>query len=255
MGHQRTARRRHRREDTNGRLAVSWSKTGGIAQAAFNDAMGLQGDLKTVPLRDILGWLAGRQASGTLSLSRGRVARRFQLRRGRVMLSTSTEEETLLGRLLIARGLIDPGQLENALAPRDGSRPRLGTALTRAGVVSAAQLRGVLTEKVRHLLVDALAWTDGGFFFDDDGPLPRRPAVSAIVGLADVLALPAGTPTVFADAVVDDVIITDDDIIEIIELTQPRRPPKTPARRRKNAKRGRGEVAAIAVPDAGPTDA
>jgi len=191
--------------------------------------MALQGDLQTVPLRDVLGWLSVRRASGTLSLSRGRVARRFQLRAGRVMLSTSTEEEMLLGRLLLARGLIDAHQLESALATGEGARPRLGTALIRAGVLSAADLRGVLTDKVRRLLLDALAWTDGGFFFDDTPPGPKRPTISAIVGLTEVLtAASAGALAIDGNDSddIDDVIVTDEDIIEIIELTQPRRPPK-----------------------------
>ena len=34
--------------------------------------MALQGDVSTIPVRELLGWLAGRRASGTLSLSRGK---------------------------------------------------------------------------------------------------------------------------------------------------------------------------------------
>jgi hypothetical protein len=161
------------------------------------------------------------------------------------MLSTSTEEEMLLGRLLVAKGLIDSQQLESALAGGDG-KPRLGTALIRAGVLSAADLRGVLTDKVRRLLLDALGWTDGGFFFDDTPPAPRRPTISAIVGLTEVLnAATAGPQAAIENHGddLDDVIVTDEDIIEIIELTQPRRPSKLAApvqpsaRKRRTTKR------------------
>jgi hypothetical protein len=197
--------------------------------------MALQGDLRTVPLRDVLAWLSMRQASGTLSLSRGAVACRFQLRRGHVMLSTSTEEETMLGRLLIARGLIDAAQLQQALAETDGVRPRLGTALIRAGLVSADDLRGVLTDKVRRLLLDALAWTEGAFYFDGRAPAPKRPTIAAAFGLSEVLGGEAGAgddATLSAADGGDDVIVTDEDIIEIVELPRPRRPPKLPRKRR-----------------------
>lgn len=220
--------------------------------------MALQGDLQTVPLRDVLGWLSVRRASGTLSLSRGRVARRFQLRGGRVMLSTSTEEEMLLGRLLMARGLIDGEQLQNALTDGDGVRPRLGTALIRAGLVSADDLRGVLTDKVRRLLLDALAWRDGGFYFDDTPPAPRRPTVSAIVGLADLLTAaldPAALDGLPALDDADDVIVADEDIIEIIELTQPRRPPKAPPRKARPRKRRQPALDAAAADEAAETAA
>lgn len=182
----------------------------------------MRGDLATLPLRELLGWLAERRASGTLSLNRDMIARRFQLRGGRVMLSSSTDEEMLLGRLLVNRGLIDLGQLEAVLQARQGSRQRLGAALTRAGVVSATQLRTVLTDKVRRLLLDALSWSDGVFFFDDAAPLRKRAAVVAAVGLDDVLAASAEE---IRAATLDatDVAITDEDIIEIVELAKGRR--------------------------------
>lgn len=172
--------------------------------------------------------------SGTLSLSRGMVVRQFHLQRGRVMLSSSTDQQMLLGHLLIERGIVAPEQLQSALATRQGSRLRLGTVLMRAGMVSAADLRGVLTEKVRRLLRDALAWTDGEFFFEA-GLAPKRSAVAAVVSLADVLKLPAQTQAISVDAhgSVDgaNVLVTDDDIIEIIELARPRRRPALRPRR------------------------
>ncbi len=145
------------------------------------------------------------------------------------MLSSSTDQEMLLGRLLVERGIVDRTQLQAALDTRQGSRLRLGAVLKRSGMVSAEALRSVLTEKVRCLLLDALAWTDGNFFFDT-GPLPKRSAVAAIVDLAEVLALPAKIHIEPAEA--NDVIVTDDDIIEIIELTRPRRAATRNARKR-----------------------
>jgi hypothetical protein len=190
--------------------------------------MALQGDLKTIPLREILGWLAHSRASGILSVSRGMVVRQFHLRRGRVTLSGSTDQELLLGHLLVERGIVDRAQLQEALATREGSRLRLGAVLTRAGMVSPSALRAVLTEKGRRLLLDVLSWTDGDFFFDT-GTARKRPAVAAIVGLAEVLALPSEVRLDPPDP--DDVVITDEDIVEIIELAGPtrRRPRKPPA--------------------------
>lgn len=134
---------------------------------------------------------------------------------------------------MVARGIVDRDQLQTALEQRAGSRFRLGTLLTRAGMVSIAQLRDVLTEKVRLLLLDALTWPDGDFFFDAV-TMPKRSAVSAIVALADVLAEPPPMPIESVDA--DDVVVSDDDIIEIIELARPRRTRTAKSARRKTAK-------------------
>ncbi|HEY4185778.1 MAG TPA: DUF4388 domain-containing protein [Polyangia bacterium] len=177
--------------------------------------MALQGDVKTVPLREVLTWLARGRASGILSVSRGMVVRQFHLRRGRVTLSGSTDQDMVLGHLLVERGVLERAQLEAALATHGGSRLRLGSVLARAGLVSTAALRAVLTEKVRLLLRDVLSWTDGDFFFDGGG-VPRRSGVPASVGLAEVLALPVAAP--LQTSASDALMVTDDDIVEIVEI-------------------------------------
>ncbi|MES1207317.1 MAG: DUF4388 domain-containing protein [Pseudomonadota bacterium] len=199
--------------------------------------MALRGDVETIPLRHLLGWLSEQRASGLLSLNRGAIARSFHLWQGQVMLSSTTEEDMLLGRLLVARGMIDATQLAAALDTRAGTRRHLGSALTRAGLLSPAQLRGVLTEKVRRLLIDALNWTDGGFSFDEAEQLPQtRPGVAAVVDLAEVLAM---APDIYAAAAPDDVIVTDDDIVETAEVLSPRPPAEPRPALRKKASAGR----------------
>jgi hypothetical protein len=167
--------------------------------------MALQGDVATISMRDLLGWLADRRASGTLSLGRGMVAWQFHLREGRVLLASSANKEALLGELLVERGLIDETQLAAALERCRRSRARLGRTLTRAGLVKPDDLSRVLAEKAQRLLEEALTWTEGSFFFDDTALPKRRPAVQTTVDLAAVLeAAP--------------VAVTDDDVIEITEL-------------------------------------
>lgn len=184
--------------------------------------MALQGDVKTIALREVLGWLADSRASGILSLSRGLVVRQFHLRRGRVTLSASTDQEMLLGRLLVERGIVDRERLQEALAARRGKHLRLGAILARAGAVSTDALREILTEKARRLLLDVLSWSEGAFFFDAAAS-PKRPTVAASVSLAEVLALPPGTS--LAPSGGNDVVIGDDDIVEVTELAIPRRAP------------------------------
>jgi hypothetical protein len=173
--------------------------------------MALQGDVATIPLRDLLGWLAARRASGTLSLSRGMVAWQFHLREGRVLLASSSAKETLLGRLLVERGLIDETQLASALDRCRRSRARLGRTLTRAGLVKASELSRVLAEKAQRLLEEALTWGDGRFFFDDTALPRRRPAVATTFDLAALLERAVAR-------VADAHAVTDADVIEITDL-------------------------------------
>jgi hypothetical protein len=170
--------------------------------------MALQGDVTTVPVRELLGWLARRRASGTLSLSRGMVAWRFQLRAGRVVMASSAEKDSMLGRLLVERGLIDEAQLAAALEKGRRSRARLGKTLERAGMVSAGVLAEVLSAKVERLLEEALSWTEGRFYFDDQALPRRRPAVPTSIDLA---ALAARQPR-------EAVAVNDADVLEVSEI-------------------------------------
>jgi hypothetical protein len=174
------------------------------------DGMALQGDLETMGTGKLLGLLAQVRASGTLSLSRGMIVRRFHLDRGRIVIASSSEEETLLGRLLVDRGLIDEAQLASALEARGRSRARLGKALIEEGLVSAKDLAAVLAEKVQLLIEDALGWTDGRFFFDDRRPPKRTAGVAAIVDLEALLADAPLTLTV-----------ADGDVVEETALVPP----------------------------------
>jgi hypothetical protein len=173
--------------------------------------MALQGDVRTVPVRELLGWLARRRATGTLSLSRGMMVWRFLLRSGRVEMASSADRETMLGHLLVERGLIDQAQLDAALEEGRKTRARLGKTLARKGLVSAAALADLLSAKVEALLAEALSWTDGRFFFDDE-PLPRqRPAVRTAIDLRAIIGRPASKALPVADA----------DVLEVSEIAPP----------------------------------
>jgi hypothetical protein len=133
--------------------------------------MAFEGDVATFPVGDLLAWLAQRRATGVLSLTRRLTARRFHLRKGQVRLVSSSEQEMLLGQLLVERAMLGPDALAQTLASRGRSRARLGRLLTRGGLVTPAQLQAILAEKTRRLLADAITWGDGRFFYEaaDEG--------------------------------------------------------------------------------------
>jgi len=173
--------------------------------------MALQGDVTTVPVRELLSWLARRRATGTLSLSRGMAVWRFQLRAGRVEMASSAARDTMLGRLLVERGLIDEKQLAAALDRGRKTGSRLGRTLTREGLISAKTLSEVLTQKMEILLRDALTWTDGRFYFDDESRPGRRPAIRTAIDVEEMMGRVHAAPLPVADA----------DVLEEYDLTPP----------------------------------
>ena len=176
--------------------------------------MALEGELQTLPMRDLLDWLARRRASGRLTLSRGMTVRQFHLRDGRVTLVNSSEEWTRLGQLLIDRGLVEETEVAQVLEQRSSSRARLGRLLIDAGVISGVELGTVLGEKSRALLLDCLAWDGGAFHFDEQAPARRQEAGSSPVDLQELLEARGGP----VSAGPEGVVVTDDDVIEIRPL-------------------------------------
>jgi hypothetical protein len=184
--------------------------------------MALGGEIQTFPVRDLLEWLARRRASGRLSVTRGMTVRRFHLRGGRVTLASSSEEWTRLGRLLIDRNLIDEDELSAAL---ERCRPKLplGKVLIDEGLITAAQLGSVLAEKARALMLDALAWTDGSFHYDDSAPVNRPEAGIPPVDLFELVEKRRRLRRRARDSQ-DPLPIGDEDVIEMRAL------PPTPQR-------------------------
>jgi hypothetical protein len=143
--------------------------------------MALQGDVGTFPLGELFAWLARSRATGVLTLTRGMTIRRFHLRAGAIRLVSSSEQEMLLGQLLVERALVTPETLNETLARRTRSRARLGRLLMRGARVAPGELEAILAEKVRRLLADALTWSEGRFFYEAPASARRaRPREIAV---------------------------------------------------------------------------
>ncbi|HEY0711131.1 MAG TPA: DUF4388 domain-containing protein [Polyangia bacterium] len=185
----------------------------------------MQGDVSTMPVRELLGMLARTRATGRLSISRAMEARRFHLREGRVILASSSEPKQLLGKLLVDRGLLDQAQLARALKSRPTPTSRLGRTLSKEGLVPAKALAQVLADKIERLLNDFLTWQDGQFHFDPGvaaEPEEVQTGVSASVDLEALLRR-------HAEQAAKTWVVADADVIEAIPL----RPAPVAARRRR----------------------
>jgi hypothetical protein len=172
-----------------------------------------------MPAREVLTWLARRKASGTLSLSRDMIIRRFHLLEGQVTLASSSEQNRLLGQMLVDQGLIDAGQLEVALKTRDRYGERLGQSLALSGLVSERKLAAVLSGKVRDLLADAMVWSEGRFVYDDGTDGQEQPVVPIFLDLKSFLAeTDYLAPVPKARPPEKSIQATDSDVIESTEL-------------------------------------
>lgn len=147
---------------------------------------GLTGDFATMPLKDLVVYLANRQATGTLILEHGTTIKQAVLDEGQVVNASSNVPNEYLGQFLINLGHINEEQFHRAYETQQQTKVFLGRILLMIGLVSEENLHAVLSLKFRETLLDAFDWRDGSFAFEP-GRKPELPDGLAVhVPLVDV---------------------------------------------------------------------
>lgn len=135
--------------------------------------MGLKGDLGTMPLPDVLQWLATGRKSGTLVIERGSVQKKLILHDGNVHSSWSNDPRESLGQFLVRMRLVSEEQLFSALLRQESEGRLLGQILVEQRLIGEEDLRCALAAKAEETLYDLFLWPSGEFEFHE-GELPER---------------------------------------------------------------------------------
>lgn len=153
---------------------------------------GLRGDLRVVPLAEVLQLLDVQEQSGVLTVERSGARVDIYFRRGRVdqAVAEGVPDEFLLGRFIIDAELMTRADLEAFLESRQlGSSPGgtsgtklLGYQLVKLGHVSEADLKACLTRQSSELIYEILRWRHGRFRFSAGMELPPS-VIDAALGL------------------------------------------------------------------------
>ena len=130
--------------------------------------MPLFGTLKTMPLPDLLQWLAGARKTGTLQVERNRVHKWILLKGGQVVGCSSDDPPERLGQFLLSRGKITEEQLRIALAAQDGSDKYLGRIFIEMGALTPEDLSAHLEAKAEETIYSVFDWDDATFRFHEE---------------------------------------------------------------------------------------
>jgi hypothetical protein len=133
--------------------------------------MSLKGDLRTMPLPDVLQWVAAGRKTGTLHVSRHSIQKRIILREGSIFSSWSNDPRESLGQFLIRLGLLTEEQLFRALLAQEEKGRLLGSILVADGVLGEDALRTALKAKAEETVYDLFLWPSGLFEFHE-GEIP-----------------------------------------------------------------------------------
>lgn len=146
--------------------------------------MSVHGNLKTMPLADVLQWMAQGQKTGTLVIDNGRVEKRIFFRDGTVVSSASTDHSEYLGHFLVSHGYINEQQLAEGMRQQAATNVMLGRILVGMKAISEKDLKRMLRLKSEESIFEIFHWKEGEFRF-----VPELPTGEMVPLLLDVTAL------------------------------------------------------------------
>ncbi len=133
----------------------------------------LAGDLRIVPIAEILGLLQDQEQTGILTVIQGTAKIELAFRQGKLLMATAAgvPDEFLLGRFIVENRLMDAEELEDFIEEHAG-KGLLGMELVRAGKISREDLKEVMSQQTSELVYELLRWNFGRFTLRATEDLP-----------------------------------------------------------------------------------
>jgi DNA-binding response OmpR family regulator len=136
----------------------------------------LAGDLKVVPLAEVLMLLSQQSQTGVLGVTRGTAQVELHFKGGKILLGVAAglSEELLLGRFILENNLMTKPDLDLFLKSRSGSTTLLGSQLVKMNYIKPEDLKEAMSQQTCELVYELLRWRSGSFTFR------ASPQVSAV---------------------------------------------------------------------------
>jgi CheY-like chemotaxis protein len=151
---------------------------------ALGDASppGLRGDLRVVPLAEVLQLLDVQEQSGALIVERSGARVAIHFRRGRIdqAVASGVPEEFLLGRFLVDAELLSRADLDGFLESRQQSGRLIGQQLIKLGHIGESDLKSALSRQTCELVYEILRWRFGKFTFAANADAPAHVVEAAL---------------------------------------------------------------------------
>ena len=148
--------------------------------------MGLYGNIDTMSVTELFGWVNSGRKSGTLEVERDKIVKRIMVRDGRVVACSSNAPATLLGQFLLSRGKITRQVLSDAMRRHEQSGTNLGETLIEMGAISRADQDAFVANKVEETIFGLFDWGEAVFRFYTDA-LPDPNALEVDLGIREIL--------------------------------------------------------------------
>ena len=153
-----------------------------LEAASALQPMSLRGELRVVPIAEVLQLLDVQEQSGVLSVSRSNANVEIYFRKGRIELAiaTNVSEEFLLGRFIVDSELMTRQDFEGFLDSRGQGTKLIGAQLVKLGYLSERELGSALQRQTAELIYEILRWRFGMFSFKATRNLPPAATDAAL---------------------------------------------------------------------------
>lgn len=132
---------------------------------------GIQGNLSTMSVSDLLQFLAVSRKTGMLRLDRAKIVKQIYFEDGLIVGANSNDPKEYLGQLLIHYGKLDESQLRTALEVQREAGGRLGEILVSTGVLPQQEVLEVLRIRTLDIIYELFLWEDAHFeLYDNERP-------------------------------------------------------------------------------------
>ena len=127
----------------------------------------MQGDLKTMPVAELLMWISQFQKTGTLEIRTPSSIETMAFENGALVFSSSSNPERTLGKLLIKYGVVTEENHKRARELRKTKSIAVAKALLELDIVTEAQLVRFMRKKAERELYDLFDLQEGEFTFTE----------------------------------------------------------------------------------------
>jgi hypothetical protein len=130
--------------------------------------MSLIGDFATMPLPDLLQWLAMSQKTGILLLQKGEIVKEIYFRKGKIISSASNDPREYFGQFVLSYGKITEEDLLRIFKKQGETGIKLGRLLVMEGYLEEDEVQRFLRIKAEETIYDLFLWEKGDFKFYND---------------------------------------------------------------------------------------
>jgi CheY-like chemotaxis protein len=143
----------------------------------------LEGNLRVVPMAEVLGLLAAQRQWGLLTVTRrdgARIEVAFKAGKIELALASGLPDEFLLGRYLVEASTLSRQDLDLFLDGRSPTTKPLGEQLVKMNYVDDVELKEALRKQTQERIYELLRWPAGRFTFVSTRELPPLAGEAAL---------------------------------------------------------------------------